>query len=82
MIKVHLNSLIINSILPLFIFWVALKEANKELLDKVSPGRNVGDKELFSLSWTVDGLSGQQRRRFQLVLTKANVKTVTNYFIF
>jgi hypothetical protein len=34
-----------------------LKEANKELADKISSGKNITDKEMFSLSWGVDGLS-------------------------
>ena len=36
---------------------IALKEANKELTETVSSGKKASDKEMFSLSWTVDGLS-------------------------
>ena len=40
-----------------YVMCIALKEANKELTETVSSGKKASDKEMFSLSWTVDGLS-------------------------
>ena len=44
---------------PLFVKFVAIKKANDQLQEKLSSGKKTSDKDMFSLSWTIDEQDGR-----------------------
>ena len=44
---------------PLFVKFVAIKKANDQLQEKLSSGKKTSNKDMFSLSWTIDEQDGR-----------------------